>query len=136
MTFRTLGLMEELVRAVEALGGSPWKTDDPFLFCAYHLDAYPQGDEAMGPAVPLEGRQLGRDFSGQEGWSMYHGHQIPGFPRHPKGYRQRFPPSAPHIARQQLAAAKSPQALTAGMAAVLPGCVRPGEPRRTRKHPA
>ena len=61
----------------------PWPTRDPFLFCVHHRDLYPQGNVAMGPAVPLTGRRLGQDFSGQDGWSMYHGRQVPGFPRHP-----------------------------------------------------
>jgi redox-sensitive bicupin YhaK (pirin superfamily) len=63
--------------------GFPWVTLDPFLFCAYHDDAYPPGAEHMGPAVSLAGRQLGSDFSRQDGWSMYHGHPVPGFPAHP-----------------------------------------------------
>ena len=63
--------------------GFPWVTLDPFLFCAYHDDAYPPGAEHLGPAVSLAGRQLGSDFSRQDGWSMYHGHPVPGFPAHP-----------------------------------------------------
>jgi redox-sensitive bicupin YhaK (pirin superfamily) len=61
----------------------PWETPDPFLFCAYHLDAYPQGNEQMGPAAPLTGRDIGMDFAGKDGWRMYHGDVVPGFPRHP-----------------------------------------------------
>lgn len=61
----------------------PWETRDPFLFCVHHLDDFPQGNEHMGPAAPLAGRRLGQDFSNRDGWSMYHGRQIPGFPRHP-----------------------------------------------------
>jgi len=63
--------------------GFPWETIDPFLFCAYHDDAYPAGNGAMGPAVSLEGRAIGQDFSRKDGWSMYHGEDIPGFPGHP-----------------------------------------------------
>lgn len=63
--------------------GFPWETADPFLFCAYHDDAYPRGNEAMGPALPLDGRDIGQDFSRKDGWSMYHGQEIPGFPGHP-----------------------------------------------------
>jgi quercetin 2,3-dioxygenase len=65
------------------LGTPPWKTFDPFLFCVHHHDAYPQGNEEMGPAASLSGRDMGQDFAGKEGWRMYHGHKIPGFPRHP-----------------------------------------------------
>jgi redox-sensitive bicupin YhaK (pirin superfamily) len=63
--------------------GFPWETVDPFLFCAYHDDAYPQGNGAKGPAASLAGRDIGQDFSRKDGWSMYHGDSVPGFPAHP-----------------------------------------------------
>jgi redox-sensitive bicupin YhaK (pirin superfamily) len=63
--------------------GSQWPTVDPFLFVAYHNDEYPASDGALAPGVPLTGRQLGNDFSGRDGWSMYHGKEVPGFPQHP-----------------------------------------------------
>ena len=63
--------------------GFPWATLDPFLFCAYHDDAYPAADPQMGPDAPLAGRDLGQDFSRKDGWSMYHGETVPGFPGHP-----------------------------------------------------
>jgi quercetin 2,3-dioxygenase len=63
--------------------GFPWDTQDPFLFCAYHDDAYPRGNAQMGPAASLAGRNIGQDFSRQDGWSMYHGDVVPGFPAHP-----------------------------------------------------
>jgi quercetin 2,3-dioxygenase len=72
----------DLVRNVEPLG-FPWKTLDPFLFCAHHDDAYPAGNERLGPAASLAGRNLGSDFGGKDGWSMYHGDEVPGFPQHP-----------------------------------------------------
>ncbi len=56
---------------------------DPFLFCAHHDDAYPAGDARLGPAASLEGRQIGMDFDGRDGWRMYHGDVVPGFPQHP-----------------------------------------------------
>lgn len=37
----------------------------------------------MGPSVSLSGRNLGQDFAGKDGWSMYHGTTVPGFPAHP-----------------------------------------------------
>jgi hypothetical protein len=37
----------------------------------------------MGPAVSLAGRDIGQDFSRKDGWSMYHGDSVPGFPAHP-----------------------------------------------------
>ncbi len=61
----------------------PWPTPDPFLFCVHHDDAYPLGNEVLGPAASLEGRELGMDFAGREGWRMYHGRRVPGFPQHP-----------------------------------------------------
>jgi quercetin 2,3-dioxygenase len=61
----------------------PWQTIDPFLFCVHHADAYPRGNEEMGPAASLEGRLLGQDFTLRDGWRMYHGERIPGFPAHP-----------------------------------------------------
>lgn len=62
----------------------PWPTLDPFLFCVHHRDAYPQGNGAQGLAPQhLQGRALGQDFSGKDGFSLYHGHPVPGFPAHP-----------------------------------------------------
>ncbi len=63
--------------------GMPWVTPDPFLFCVHHDDAYPPGNAQMGPDAPLAGRNIGMDFEGKDGWRMYHGDQVPGFPRHP-----------------------------------------------------
>jgi redox-sensitive bicupin YhaK (pirin superfamily) len=60
-----------------------WATADPFLFCVHHHDAYPVGNEQMGPAVSLAGRDIGQDFAGKDGWRMYHGDVVPGFPQHP-----------------------------------------------------
>ncbi|OGQ23271.1 MAG: pirin [Deltaproteobacteria bacterium RBG_16_71_12] len=60
-----------------------WPTTDPFLFCAHHHDRYPKGDGALGPAATLGGRDLGQDFAGKDGWRMYHGRHVPGFPQHP-----------------------------------------------------
>lgn len=63
--------------------GHPWPGLDPFLFTAFHADAYPAGDESMGPSTGTAGRVIGQDFSGVDGWSMYHGSTVPGFPAHP-----------------------------------------------------
>ena len=67
---------------IQALG-FPWETIDPFLFCVYHDDAYPRGNAQFGPDAPLTGRNLGQDFAGLDGWRMYHGLTVPGFPSHP-----------------------------------------------------
>jgi redox-sensitive bicupin YhaK (pirin superfamily) len=63
--------------------GFPWQTIDPFLFCVHHDDAYPAGNGAYGPAASLAGRRIGQDFDGRDGWNMYHGESVPGFPAHP-----------------------------------------------------
>lgn len=61
----------------------PMPTSDPFLFCVHHCDDYPRGNDHYGPSVPLTGRQIGQDFANLDGWNMYHGDRVPGFPRHP-----------------------------------------------------
>ena len=63
--------------------GTQWPTIDPFLFCAHHLDHYPEGDGELGPAASFEGRDIGQDFAGKDGWNLYHGDHVPGFPQHP-----------------------------------------------------
>src|SRR4051794_10040983 len=63
--------------------GFQWATVDPFLFCVHHLDRYPEANEHMGPAASLAARDLGMDFAGADGWRMYHGSVVPGFPQHP-----------------------------------------------------
>ena len=60
-----------------------WHTNDPFLFCVHHSDNYPKANTEMAPDEKLDGRDIGNDFSNYNGWSMYHGVKIPGFPRHP-----------------------------------------------------
>jgi redox-sensitive bicupin YhaK (pirin superfamily) len=71
-----------VVLKIESLG-FPWQTQDPFLFCVYHADAYPVGNAEFGPDASLKGRQLGNDFAIKDGWRMYHGRKVPGFPVHP-----------------------------------------------------
>ena len=63
--------------------GFPWETADPFLVCVHHDDAYPAGNDQLGPAASLAGRDIGQDFAGLDGWRMYHGDVVPGFPQHP-----------------------------------------------------
>jgi quercetin 2,3-dioxygenase len=63
--------------------GFVWETNDPFLFCVHHLDAYPAGNDQLGPAASLAGRDIGQDFSPDNAWRMYHGEIVPGFPAHP-----------------------------------------------------
>jgi redox-sensitive bicupin YhaK (pirin superfamily) len=63
--------------------GFVWETHDPFLFCVHHLDTYPAGNQELGPAASLAGRNIGQDFTPKDGWRMYHGERVPGFPAHP-----------------------------------------------------
>lgn len=75
-------MSRDVIVSVKPLG-FPWETADPFLFCVHHDDAYPAGDERLAPAASLAGRDLGQDFAGKDGWRMYHGDVVPGFPQHP-----------------------------------------------------
>lgn len=64
--------------------GFSWDTLDPFLFCVHHEDKFPAGNDEMGPPAPaLKGRSLGDDFIIKDGFRMYHGKKVPGFPGHP-----------------------------------------------------
>ncbi len=63
--------------------GFPWTGADPFIMTVHHVDHYPTGNDELGPTAGLAGRQLGSDFSYKDGWSMYHGGVVPGFPQHP-----------------------------------------------------
>jgi redox-sensitive bicupin YhaK (pirin superfamily) len=75
--------MSNAIKSIKPLG-FPWQTQDPFLFCVHHEDFYPKGNDMMGPAASLEGRNIGQDFSSnKDGWRMYHGEHVPGFPAHP-----------------------------------------------------
>jgi len=74
--------MDDPVLEVAPLGFQ-WATIDPFLFCVHHVDHYPAGNGALGPDASLTGREIGSDFAGVDGWRMYHGTTIPGFPQHP-----------------------------------------------------
>ena len=62
---------------------APWETQSPFIFCSYHYDEFPGGNENMEPNASLEGRAIGQDFASKDGWNMYHGANVPGFPVHP-----------------------------------------------------
>jgi quercetin 2,3-dioxygenase len=75
-------LLDPAVLSLTPLGFQ-WETLDPFLFCVHHDDAYPAGNAKLGPATSLAGRDLGQDFAGKDGWRMYHGEIVPGFPQHP-----------------------------------------------------
>ncbi|MDX9731044.1 MAG: pirin family protein [Bdellovibrionales bacterium] len=64
--------------------GFQWPTQEPFLFCVHHLDHYPEGNGRLGVEDHfLEGRNIGQDFQEKDGFRMYHGDEVPGFPVHP-----------------------------------------------------
>ena len=75
-------MYNKLITNIRPLGFT-WETSDPFLFCVHHLDHYPAGTDQLGPDASLEGRNLGQDFTKKDGWRMYHGSRVPGFPSHP-----------------------------------------------------
>jgi redox-sensitive bicupin YhaK (pirin superfamily) len=75
-------MYNKIITGIKPLGFM-WETRDPFLFCVHHQDAYPAGNPDLGPATSLAGRNIGQDFTLKDGWRMYHGHKIPGFPVHP-----------------------------------------------------
>lgn len=75
--------MNSGIQVIKPLG-FPWETQDPFLFCVHHKDFYPKGNDKLGPPMEsLKGRTIGNDFVIKDGWRMYHGQSIPGFPAHP-----------------------------------------------------
>lgn len=63
--------------------GFPWVGLDPFIMTVHHVDDFPAGNDQLGPVESLAGRRIGSDFSYKDGWSMYHGDVVPGFPQHP-----------------------------------------------------
>jgi redox-sensitive bicupin YhaK (pirin superfamily) len=64
--------------------GFQWETQDPFLFCVHHEDQFPIGNDQMGPdPTYFKGRHMGDDFIIKDGFRMYHGKKVPGFPGHP-----------------------------------------------------
>lgn len=75
-------VMKSIIKQVKPLGFQ-WETLDPFLFCVHHEDKFPKGNDEMGPAVSLSGRNIGNDFIIKDGFRMYHGKKVPGFPGHP-----------------------------------------------------
>lgn len=61
-----------------------WPTQEPFLFCVHHYDRYPAGNENNGvDSHHFTGRNMGSDFNPKDGFRLYHGEEIPGFPVHP-----------------------------------------------------
>ena len=78
----TTNNMIDPVKSIKPLGFQ-WETADPFLFCVHHEDKFPKGNDVMGPVTSMQGRSLGDDFIIKDGFRMYHGKVVPGFPGHP-----------------------------------------------------
>ncbi len=76
------GMNSSAIKSVSPMGFQ-WETEDPFLFCVHHEDFYPKANSHFGPDVSLSGRNIGQDFEVKDGFRMYHGEKIPGFPSHP-----------------------------------------------------
>lgn len=74
--------MSDAIISTQELG-LHWEVSDPFLFCAFHNDKFPKGNEKLGPDASLAGRPIGQDFQLKDGWRMYHGQRVAGFPVHP-----------------------------------------------------
>lgn len=70
-----------ILRIKPILSVGPMPTPDPFLFCVYHKDAYPEGPIHKTMEAPYRGN--GHDFDPEKPYRMYHGIRIPGFPQHP-----------------------------------------------------
>eukprot|EP00467_Chlorarachnion_reptans_P019838 CAMPEP_0114500284 /NCGR_PEP_ID=MMETSP0109-20121206/7878_1 /TAXON_ID=29199 /ORGANISM="Chlorarachnion reptans, Strain CCCM449" /LENGTH=348 /DNA_ID=CAMNT_0001677927 /DNA_START=167 /DNA_END=1213 /DNA_ORIENTATION=+ len=71
-------MKKSAIRQIRSLS-MPFSTPEPFLFCVYHKDEYPAGNEKM--EAPRRG--TGSDFNPKAKYRMYHGDKIPGFPQHP-----------------------------------------------------
>ena len=75
--------MSGIMNIVKLPEQGPWPTRDPFLFCVYHQDTYPEAKDDLSPNASLSGRNLGQDFSNKDGWSMYHGEKGARFSKTP-----------------------------------------------------
>jgi redox-sensitive bicupin YhaK (pirin superfamily) len=81
-TFNRKKTEKSMIKSIKPMGFT-WETIDPFIFCVHHEDAYPKANSEQGPDAPLKGRNIGDDFVVRDGWRMYHGKRVPGFPVHP-----------------------------------------------------
>jgi redox-sensitive bicupin YhaK (pirin superfamily) len=61
-----------------------WDTEDPFIFVSHHRDNYPKGNSQQAPPYDMIAwRDLGHDYKKHNGFRMYKGKVVPGFPMHP-----------------------------------------------------
>ncbi len=76
-------MSDDIIKSVTPLG-FPWPTSDPFLFCVHHDDRYPAGNEQLGPAASLAGRDARPGLRGQGRLAhVPRPDVVPGFPQHP-----------------------------------------------------
>ncbi len=60
-----------------------WDTEDPFIFVSHHRDNYPKGNSQQAPPYDMIAwRDLGHDYKKHNGFRMYKGKVVPGFPMH------------------------------------------------------
>ena len=97
----------DAVAAVTPLG-FPWQTPDPFLFCVHHDDAYPAGNEHLGPAASLAGARPRPGLRGQGRLAHVprrHGARLPAAPAPRLRDRDDRAPRASSTTRDSLGAA-------------------------------
>jgi quercetin 2,3-dioxygenase len=71
-----------MIKNAFPLQAGPWHTPNPFIFCVFHQDAYPEGNGQLGPK-DAHNPTPGNDFNPERPWRWYHGNRVPGFPGHP-----------------------------------------------------
>ena len=75
MIVRTMKAASAVLSTMNLPSAGPFSTLDPFLFCVYHKDAYP---EAHDDTMEAPQRGNGMDFDPNKPYRMYHGDMIPG----------------------------------------------------------
>ena len=54
--------MSGIMNIVKLPEQGPWPTRDPFLFCVYHQDTYPEANDDLSPNASLVDETLGKTF--------------------------------------------------------------------------